>query len=309
MFILILISIGCPTSSGKTFISYYVMEKVLKNSHDEIVVFVAPMKALANQAAAEIYARFGSKVYPKGYEKSIYAMSMPDYTINDALNCQILITVPSCLESMLCDNKPDWISKIKYIIIDEIQTINDSDLGLSIEKIIHMARCPFLFISATISNLDSFYNWLYKIQMKKGIKLNKIVHNERFCDLKKYLFSPIEENKLIQMHEFFGYSEKHLKNDEIAEEFHLLPSEIAEIVEALEKICSNDEQKSLIQSIQPKKFFQNVIINKNDVKRYEKFIMDSLKEWSQTEKFTSEQFKSLFDTINKNCNMGIFKRI
>jgi hypothetical protein len=280
------------------------MEKVLKNSHDEIVVFVAPMKALANQAAAEIYARFGSKTYPKGYEKSIYAMSMPDYTINDPLNCQILVTVPFCLESMLCENKPRWISKIKYIIIDEIQTINDSDLGLSIEKIIHMARCPFLFISATISNLEPFYNWLNEIQMKKGIKLNKIVHNERFCDLKKYIFSPIEENKLIPMHEFFGYSKKHLENDEIAEEFHLLPSEISEILDALKKICSNDEQKNLFESIQPKRFFKNVIINKNEVKKYEIFLMDNLKKWCQSKRFTSEQIQSLFNLINEECNIG-----
>ena len=280
------------------------MEKVLKNSHDEIVVFVAPIKALANQAAAEIYARFGSKTYPKGYEKSIYAMSMPDYTINDPYKCQILITVPSCLESMLCENKPEWTSKIKYIIIDELQTINDSDLGMSIEKIIHMAQCPFLFISATISNLEPFYNWLNSIQMKKGIKLNKIVHNERFCDLKKYIFSPIEENKLIPMHELFGYSEKQLKNDDIAEEFHLLPSEIVEILDALEKICSNSEQKILIESIKPSKFFQNVIIKKNDVKKYEQFVMDNLKKWLQNEKFSSEQVKLFLSLINHDCNTG-----
>lgn len=156
------------------------MEKALRFSHDDIVVFVAPMKALANQAAAEIYARFGSKTYPKGYEKSIYAMNMPDYTINDPYNCQILITVPTSFETMLCENKPGLISKIKYIIIDEIQTINDQDLGSAIEKIIHMAQCPMLFISATIGNLDPFYNWLNNIQITKGIKLNRIVHDERF---------------------------------------------------------------------------------------------------------------------------------
>jgi superfamily II RNA helicase len=143
---------GCPTSSGKTFISYYVMEKALRYSHDDVVVFIAPIKALANQAAAEIYARFGSKTYPKGQEKSIYAMSMPDYSINDPLNCQVLITVAPTFESMLCENNPKWISKIKYIIIDEIQTINDPDLGSALEKIIHLAKCPMLFISATIGN-------------------------------------------------------------------------------------------------------------------------------------------------------------
>jgi hypothetical protein len=60
---------------------------------------------------------------------------------------------------------------------------------------------------------------------------------------------------LIPIHELFGYSEKHLKNDELSEEFHLLPSEIVEILNALKELVVNDEQKDLVESIQPKKFF------------------------------------------------------
>ena len=76
---------------------------------------------------------------------------------------------------MLSENKPEWQNKIKYIIIDEIQTINDSDLGYSIDKIIHMAQCPILVLSATIGNLDPFYDWISAIQLSKGIKMHKIV--------------------------------------------------------------------------------------------------------------------------------------
>lgn len=42
-----------PTSSGKTFISSFCMDRVLK-SPDGIVVFVAPTKALVNQTAAQV---------------------------------------------------------------------------------------------------------------------------------------------------------------------------------------------------------------------------------------------------------------
>lgn len=61
-----------PTSAGKTFISFYAMEKILRGNDESVLVYVAPTKALVNQIAAEIQARF-KKTY-KHAGKSVWAM-------------------------------------------------------------------------------------------------------------------------------------------------------------------------------------------------------------------------------------------
>ena len=53
-----------PTASGKTFISYYAMEQVLRMDDDSLIVYVSPTKALTNQVYHEVEARF-SKNYTK----------------------------------------------------------------------------------------------------------------------------------------------------------------------------------------------------------------------------------------------------
>ena len=51
------IFVVAPTSAGKTFISFYAMERILRADDDSVLVYVAPTKALVNQIAAEIQVR------------------------------------------------------------------------------------------------------------------------------------------------------------------------------------------------------------------------------------------------------------
>ena len=81
------IFVVAPTSAGKTFISFYAMEKILRQDDDSVIVYCAPTKALVNQIGAEIAARF-QKVYK--YNKSVWAIHTRDYRINNPLQCQVL---------------------------------------------------------------------------------------------------------------------------------------------------------------------------------------------------------------------------
>ncbi|GAB0188660.1 probable ATP-dependent RNA helicase DDX60 [Grus japonensis] len=77
--------IVAPTSSGKTYASYYCMEKVLKTSNDGVVVYVAPTKALVNQVVGTVYSRFTKKL-PDGLV--VCGVFTRDYC-NDVMNSQV----------------------------------------------------------------------------------------------------------------------------------------------------------------------------------------------------------------------------
>ncbi|MFN3504196.1 MAG: DEAD/DEAH box helicase, partial [Allorhizobium sp.] len=58
------ILVHAPTSTGKTFLSYYVVSKCLtdpKAGDQNLVVMVAPTKALANQMVATLHAKFSKR--------------------------------------------------------------------------------------------------------------------------------------------------------------------------------------------------------------------------------------------------------
>ncbi|KAI9801455.1 MAG: hypothetical protein M1833_002687 [Piccolia ochrophora] len=179
-----------PTSAGKTFISFYAMEKVLRESDDGVLVYVAPTKALVNQVAAEIQARF-RKTFKHPHGRSVWALHTRDYVINNPLTCQILVTVPQILQIMLLSpsNSRSWSPKLRTIVIDEIHAIGQED-GLIYEQLLLMAPCPIIALSATVGNPESFNDWLHSTQKAAGFDLTLISHPHRWSDLRKFTFAP-----------------------------------------------------------------------------------------------------------------------
>ena len=184
------IFVVAPTSSGKTFISFYAMEKVLRADDDGVLVYVAPTKALVNQIAAEIQARFSKRYDHAG--KSVWAIHTRDHRVNNATGCQILVTVPHILQIMLLapTNARSWSPRVKYIIFDEIHSIGQAEDGVVWEQLLLLAPCPIIALSATVGNPQLFNEWLASTQRALGHEITMIQHHHRYSDLRKFVYQP-----------------------------------------------------------------------------------------------------------------------
>mmetsp|Transcript_20064 Transcript_20064/g.27638 ORF Transcript_20064/g.27638 Transcript_20064/m.27638 type:complete len:2046 (+) Transcript_20064:56-6193(+) len=161
--------ISAPTSSGKTFISFYAMEQVLREpSHGSdlpVIVYVSPTKALVNQVQAEIAARFVKNYHYPG--QTICGVFTKDFRYN-VENCQILVTVPDCLDVMLFSPQyANWLKRVRWVIFDEVHMISKEG-GEVWERLILYLDCPFLALSATVGNPTEFETWLHKVGAAKA---------------------------------------------------------------------------------------------------------------------------------------------
>ncbi|KAF2742177.1 P-loop containing nucleoside triphosphate hydrolase protein [Sporormia fimetaria CBS 119925] len=196
-----------PTSAGKTFISFYAMKQVLEANNDDILVYVAPTKALVNQIAAEVQARF-SKTYKYG-GNSVWGIHTRDYRINNPTGCQILVTVPHILQIMLLapSNAKSWSERVKWIIFDEVHCLGQAEDGLIWEQLLLLAPCPIIALSATIGNPKEFSDWLTSTQRAIGNDLRMVSHPHRYSDLRKFLYTAPKSFKFEGLPERRGFAQ------------------------------------------------------------------------------------------------------
>jgi len=177
-----------PTASGKTFISFYVMECALRTDDEGVVVYVCPTKALANQVYAEVQARYRKTYKSKG--KVVAGIFTRDYREHTS-NCQILVTVPQCFLILLLSptlESDEWCQRLRYAILDEIHTLGKAEQGTIWEQVLLVASCPILALSATLGAPEAFAAWLRGLERSRGRELYVVKHYGRYNHLAPWVF-------------------------------------------------------------------------------------------------------------------------
>ncbi|KAL0940461.1 DEAD/DEAH box helicase [Colletotrichum truncatum] len=289
-----------PTSAGKTFISFYAMKKVLQANNDDVLVYVAPTKALVNQIAAEIQARFDKSYDKKG--RSVWAIHTRDYRINNPTGCQVLVTVPHILQIMLlapsnAQSGHSWSRRVKRIIFDEVHCIGQAEDGIIWEQLLLLAPCPIIALSATVGNPGEFKDWLAGTQKAKGFDLEMIIHSTRYSDLRKFVYQPptkweFDGLELIERLPTPGLDVNSPEGDrfvfvhpvgsiasngnETLNDISLEPRDCLHLWKALSDCADNN--CPIDSNLDPKRAFPE-IIKKSDVILWEAALKDQLRKW------------------------------
>ncbi|XP_060682842.1 probable ATP-dependent RNA helicase DDX60 [Hemiscyllium ocellatum] len=313
--------IVAPTSSGKTYASYYCMEKVLRDSDDGVLVYIAPTKALVNQVVATVYNRF-SKTLPDGMV--VCGVYTRDYR-QDALNCQILITIPQCLESLILNSQRQaWIKKLKYVIFDEVHCLG-GEIGAEVwEHLLVMIRCPFLALSATISKPEALSQWLQTVknfwqrtektmdnpvkvsggkkkqQIKiprdqKSYKVRLVVYGERYNDLEKYVCSSKDSGlDFVPYHPCAALTVDHIETYGFPSDLSLSPPECLRLYDTMAETWKEWPRAQELEPEEYKGFKDKIVIKKNDVRKYEAELKQELEKW-----ITSGQKNQALEVLDK----------
>ncbi|XP_068953370.1 probable ATP-dependent RNA helicase DDX60 isoform X2 [Petaurus breviceps papuanus] len=300
--------IVAPTSSGKTYASYYCMEKILRESDDGVIVYVAPTKALVNQVSTTVQSRF-TKHLPEG--QVLCGVFTRDYR-HYALNCQVLVTVPACFEILLLSpSHQEWEEKIRYVIFDEVHCLG-GEIGAEVwEHLLVMIRCPFLALSATISNPKHFTEWLQSVKrywqeaeksiassypsltthgcvrasqkhlkVKKSYRVRLVLYEERYNDLEKYVCS-LQDGDIVfnHYHPCASLTTDHIEKYGFPSDLALSPRESIQLYDTMVQAWKAWPKT---QELNPEEFVyfkDKIVITKMDARKYETALKEEIVNW------------------------------
>lgn len=160
--------VATPTASGKTFIAILLMIKKILHQRDGKIVYLVPLKALANEKYQEFKDIFGK--IKLGKINIMISTGDYDSKGEELRKAHIIVATYEKMDSLI-RHSPTWIKKVRTLVIDEAHLIGSVDRGYVIENIIMRYRSEgipiqILMLSATISNIEHLSRWIEGEEVK-----------------------------------------------------------------------------------------------------------------------------------------------
>jgi len=214
--------VSAPTGAGKTLIAEYIIDECIKNKKG--VIYTSPIKALSNQKFRDF-----SKKYPKKV-----GILTGDVSIN--VDGPILIMTTEIFRNAILVN-PQKYKNREWVIFDEIHYLDDIERGTVWEEAIILlpSHMKILALSATLSNISEFINWLKKVHrfpIKSIVEKRRPVPLHFFFQCNNEFFSRFKDLKNSHL------LKKHIKNfsfkDKEKKFFHLKPNRLSTLTKYLQ---------------------------------------------------------------------------
>lgn len=143
--------VSAPTGNGKTLVADWIVEKALEEGRR--VVYTAPVKALSNQKFRD---------YTRLYGEEAVGLVTGDLVIRRDAPCRVMTT--EILRNMLLSGED--LADLKAVILDEIHFLDDRERGTVWEEVLIYlpSDVQIVGLSATLSNLDTFAEWLSDVR-------------------------------------------------------------------------------------------------------------------------------------------------
>ncbi len=158
--------VAAPTGTGKTIIADWIVEEALEAGKQ--VIYTAPIKALSNQKFRDYTRLYGDKV----------GLVTGDLVIRRDAPCLVMTT--EILRNILLagEDVPD----LRAVIVDEIHFLDDRERGTVWEELlIYLPQTvQIVGLSATLSNLDEFSEWLTEV---RGAPIEVVIEKVRAVPL------------------------------------------------------------------------------------------------------------------------------
>lgn len=188
--------VSAPTGSGKTIIAEYAIEKSLQKNGE--IIYTAPIKALSNQKFRDFTHKYGDQV----------GIVTGDVSLRPTT--PIVIMTTEIFRNALFED-PHRFDKVRYLILDEIHYLDDSERGSVWEESLIFAplHIKVLCLSATVPNVKDLAAWIGQI---RDTKVHIVQESKRPVPLSEFCF--LQDRGVVKLDEAMRLLPKKKKQEQ-----------------------------------------------------------------------------------------------